>query len=435
MDIRTNSAERINEGMVLSHVKLLEEYKSVLENAMNDTTYSTSESVLHTPFDTASFEEVRTVCLPLAKKCKLVLLVGIGGSDLGTRAVYDALRGYREKYAKKDGAQLLTFSTIQPQIFKDIASILKGHHNIEDVVLVVVSKSGTTTETLVNANILFSLFTERFKDKDVTKHVFVIADGDTELATQAKEKGFNFFAIPKKVGGRFSVFTPVGTVPLSLLGFTVDSFLEGARKGIQASVTKGKGSSAAVSASFLFEAYLSIEVRVHELFIFNPELETLGKWYRQLLAESIGKERSDGTAIGITPTIALGTEDLHSVGQLIFGGRNDRFTTFLACKSAWESEECVHAQDESIFSLPILQNKKASTVLSVIYESVQNAYNLHALPHITTEFSEINEREIGVWMGIHMTAIIYLAHLFDINAFDQPGVETYKNEVRRLLQE
>lgn len=430
MEIQTHGLEILSEGMVVSHLKLLTPYKNTLHEAFEDTTYSVAESSLRAPFDEDVAHDVKKRCAPFKEKTKLVLLAGIGGSNLGTCALYDALRGYTQKIKKGDAPQLLTFDTTEPQILQNIEALLENYGTAEEVVLIVVSKSGTTTETLANANVLFSLFAKRFGKESATKQTFVIADENTPLAEKAKSEGMHFFTLPSKVGGRFSVFTTVGLVPLTLLGFDVDALLEGARQGVQASCTRNKPSSAAVIASFLFEAYLQ-GARVHELFIWNPELETLGKWYRQLLAESIGKERSDGTPIGITPTIAIGSTDLHSVGQLIFGGRNDRFTTFVSVPSAWDHGQKLDA--DSIFTSPVLENKESNAVPKAIYAGVLATYTNHGLPFVSIELSAVSERELGAFMALHMAVIMYLAQLFDVNAFDQPAVETYKKEVHRLL--
>jgi glucose-6-phosphate isomerase len=430
MEIQTHGLEILSEGMVVAHLKLLTPYKNTLHDAFEDTAYSVAESSLHAPFDEEVVEDVKKRCEPFKGKVKVVLLAGIGGSNLGTCALYDALRGYAQKVTKVDAPQLLTFDTTEPQILEKMEALLGNYDTAEEVVLIVVSKSGATTETLANANVLFSLFVKRFGKGSATKQTFVITDENTPLAEKAKGEGMHFFALPSKVGGRFSVFTTVGLVPLTLLGFDIDTLLEGARQGVQASCTKNKPSSAAVIASFLFEAYLQ-GARIHELFIWNPELETLGKWYRQLLAESIGKERPDGTQIGITPTIAIGSTDLHSVGQLIFGGRNDRFTTFVSVPSTWNQGQKLDM--DSIFTSPVLENKESNTVPKAIYAGVQTAYINHKLPFVSIELSAVSERELGAFMTLHMAVIMYLAQLFDVNAFDQPAVETYKKEVYRLL--
>lgn len=430
MRIHTHSTPSITEGMVIAHMRMLTSYTEKLQQALEDTKYALPEASLRTPFDTDCLEAIVEKTAHLTEKTKTVLLVGIGGSYLGTSALYDALRGHKEYFHRSDTPKLVAFATVEPTALNSIKTLIDEHNSAEEIVLIVISKSGTTTETVANANIVFSLFEERFGRDAARKQTIVISGAESSLTKQVEEQGMLTFSIPKNVGGRYSVFTAVGLVPLRLLGFDIHALLEGARTAFTASTNTKKASSAAVCASFLFEAYLQ-GARIHELFMWNPELETLGKWHSQLLAESIGKERDDGTKVGFTPTVAIGSNDLHSIGQLIFGGRNDRYTTFVSAPSDWKEGHTFSS--DSPFTLPFFEGKKDGTVTQAIYDGVKAAYIANDLPFISIELEAVSERELGAFMALHMTSVLFLAHLFDVNAFDQPGVETYKNEVRRLL--
>jgi glucose-6-phosphate isomerase len=190
------------------------------------------------------------------------------------------------------------------------------------------------------------------------------------------------------------------------------------------------GSVAMVLASILFEMYQQ-GVRIHETFLFDPALETLGKWYRQLLAESVGKQQENGTRVGIMPTIAIGSVDLHSLGQLVFGGPRDRFTTFVSCPATFR--QVLPLERESPFTHRTLEGVHAGQVMEAIYEGVKVAYTKHNLPYISIEFSSLDARELGACMTLQMTTVMYLASLLSVNAFDQPNVEAYKHEARKRL--
>ena len=429
MEIHTQDTVKTTEGMVLAHLKMLGEYKRTLEKIIQNERYIAPESALKAPFDEDLLKDAQEVADTYKKEVKTVILVGIGGQLRGVRALYSALRGHADTLCSAS-PKLLTYSTVEPEMLNDVEEIFESHENANEIVLIVSSKSGTTTETITNANVIFNKFSKHFDEEVATKQTVVISDDNSPLAESAREKGITVLTFPEEIGGRYSVFTPAGTLPLMLLGFNVGSFLEGARTAIETSTTEGKPSSAGVIAAFLFEAYLQGS-RIHELFIWNPELEMLGKWYRQLLAESIGKERGDGTRLGFTPTISIGSNDLHSVGQLIFGGRNDRFTTFVGAPNEWNGGD--KYKKDSPFTLPGLEGKKTGDVIRSIYEGVQNTYKHDELPFISIELTEINEREIGAFMALNMAVIMYLAQLFDVDAFDQPAVERYKNEVRSIL--
>jgi glucose-6-phosphate isomerase len=308
--------------------------------------------------------------------------------------------------------------------------VLATHTDPKEVALVVVSKSGNTAETITNANTLFKLLCKQFGSEAASTQTIVVSDEHAPLATAVKEQGIQHLTLPAHIGGRYSVFTAVGLVPLALVGADIRAFAAGAAAAGNAAVPEHGASSAGVIASLLYEAYRH-DIRLHELFMWHPELETLGKWYRQLLAESIGKERHDGTKVGVMPTVALGSIDLHSLGQLVFGGPKDRFTTFVAAPTYWENTPVL--ADSSPFTIPMLAGKSAGNVMQAIYEGVRTTYKTHELPYMSFEFGAINEREIGAFMATHMASVMCLAQLLEVNAFNQPDVEDYKDETRRLL--
>ncbi|MBP9759813.1 MAG: hypothetical protein KBD24_00400 [Candidatus Pacebacteria bacterium] len=429
MRISTEHVAGVTDNMVRGHVAVLANYAKILQGARDDCSYSSPESALAAPSDGAVIEQILAYVEPFRKDLKTVLLVGIGGSDLGTRAVYDALYGHVHAYKDTHTPRLLSFATIEPGVLASMREVLATHVSPHEVVLVVISKSGTTSETIANANILWSLMRERFGDT-ARRQIMVISDADAPLATHAIQEGIRHFHLPKNIGGRYSVFTSVGLVPLALLGVDIRAFCEGGVAGARAVAPAEGVSSAMVLAGLLYEAYL-MDFRIHEFFMWHPELETLGKWYRQLLAESIGKERYDGTRVGITPTVALGSTDLHSLGQLVFGGPKTRITTFVAVPSLWE--DTVPLVDDPVFMTDMLKGKKVGEVMQAIYKGVCATYTKHNLPYMRIELEAITARELGAFMTIHMASVMYLAQLLDVNAFDQPDVEAYKNETRKLL--
>lgn len=427
MEIRTNKTDSISERMVRSHMHMLDAYTETLRSVVQESTYTLPESALKFAFDTKRIQNTKKIAEQFTDT-KVLLLVGIGGSNMGTLAIYDALRSRTNTNTVHP--KLFSFESINPQNLKVAQETITAATNSKDIALVVISKSGTTTETIANANELFVLFKNKFGEREAAAQTLIITDEDSGLLKKVSSYGMQTATLPKPIGGRFSIFTEVGLIPLSILGFDIETLCEGARQGVTASITEGKPSTGAVLAAHLFEAYLE-GVRVHELFFWNPELETLGKWYRQLLAESIGKEREDGTHIGITPTIAIGSTDLHSVGQLIFGGRNDRFTSLISVPTAWKSD--YRYENDTPFMLSVLENKSPEDLMRAIYDGVRNTYENYKLPFVELELSDLNERELGAFMSLQMAVIMYLGKLFDINTFDQPAVESYKREVKNLL--
>jgi glucose-6-phosphate isomerase len=429
MEIITEGTTHIPETHVEDHLAALANYRDVLRTASEDTTYASPEASLAAPLDVAVIDHAIALSARFRPTLQTILLVGIGGSDLGTRAIYDALKGHLQAFDPTETPTLLPFGTVEPRVLTTIRTVLERHERVEEVVLMVISKSGGTAETLTNANVLFATFAERFGREAASKQTIVISDADTPLAHAAAEQGMTHVPIPHTVGGRFSVFTAVGLVPLALLGVDIRALCEGAAAGAHASVASEGPSAAMVLASLLYEEYQR-GIELHETFFFDPELETLGKWYRQLLAESLGKERADGTPVGIMPTVALCT-DLHSLGQLVFGGPRNRFTTFVAAPATWRETPRVTADPP--FVIPMIANKESGAIIQAIYEGVRVSYQAHGLDFIRIELAAITERELGAFMAVQMAAVMYLGKLFAVNTFDQPNVESYKTETKRIL--
>jgi glucose-6-phosphate isomerase len=195
------------------------------------------------------------------------------------------------------------------------------------------------------------------------------------------------------------------------------------------------GSSlAAVSASLL--AYFHTQGKtINDNFFFHPELESLGKWYRQLMGESVGKAQSlSGETVhaGITPTISLGSTDLHSVGQLYLGGPLDKFTTFVYTEHTAD----IAVPSERVFPelIPAITEKSAKDILEAILEGVKIAYQKAGLPFMEVVMEHIDERSIGAYLQFKMLEMMHLGHLLNVNTFDQPSVEAYKVETKKILE-
>ncbi len=420
----THHIAGLSEETMQAHVEGLREYVEALHVAMRDNAYTSHESVLFTPFDTRVLEGVRTLVAPFVEKVKKVLVVGIGGSDLGARAVYEALA-----VGEKERVELFFFETVDPRTLQKAQTLFSECVEASEVVLVVVSKSGTTSETLVNAEQIFTHFAKRFGKEQATKQTIVISDAQSPLFARAQEAGMMRISFPSVIGGRYSVFTAVGLVPLALAGFSVESFC----KGAQDTLTKMFAEEmphVVYDASFLYEAYKEGFV-LHELFFFHPELETVGKWYRQLFAESLGKKNREGETIGFVPTVILGSTDLHSVGQAIFGGAKNRITTLVSAPNVWENTP-PHTSDTP-FTIPALVGKPAGKLMQAIYSGVRETYQDHNLPASEVVLSALNEENLGAFFVEHIAQVMLLGVLFGVNAFDQPDVEQYKEATKRML--
>lgn len=362
-----------------------------------------------------------------------LVVVGIGGSNLGTIAVQEAVLGklYNQLTAS---TRVLYADTVDSDGINNIITLVKPVLEREgNIVLNVISKSGTTTETIANAEVLIDLL--RRHKKDYKNCISVTSDKDSELWNIAVREGFNVLEIPKKVGGRYSVFSPVSLFPLGLLGINIERLLDGAKSMKEACIdTNIEKNPAAISAAIRYLHYEGGK-NISDLFLFANDLESLGKWCRQLMAESLGKEfnkKGKTVNIGITPVISIGSTDLHSMAQLYLGGPYDKFTTFLSVEN---SNSHINVPTLKGYSKLVygIQGKSLESIMSAIVEGTKAAFRKGRRPFMDVKLPCKSEYFIGQFLQFKMIEAIYLGNLLDVNPFDQPNVESYKEETRKIL--
>lgn len=445
--------------------------------------YGSVYASVNLPDDQIMREEVKKIAQSKkALKPAMVIVVGIGGSSLGLEAVHQALYGtlYNDQ---KPNITFYVADTIDTDYLQDI--MLLAEQELEEgntVIVTVISKSGSTTETVVNAHLFIHMLYKAYPDTYVD-YVVIISDEGSALWNYAGEHHMSRLAIPKNVGGRYSVFSAVGLFPLALLGVDIDMLCRGARdmrdqcitgdedsdkvnreRGVGRvssdvdgnSVNVDKGESrpdarlnsniAAVRAVLLAEQYRR-GIAIHDMFLFSVDLAKVGAWYRQLMGESIGKVRLEGgkqVPVGIMPTVSMGTVDLHAVAQLYLGGPHVRFTTFVAVnknnvgmvvpglpEKDGARDEVTRDQDLCVSTN--VQGKSVVAIMDAITQGVQKAYCADKRPFVVLTIPEKNAYYIGMLMQLHMLEMIYVGFLLGVDPFDQPHVELYKQETRRLL--
>lgn len=344
----------------------------------------------------------------------LMIVVGIGGSNLGAQAVYEAI------YGKQGNLHFPLYfaDTVDSDYIH--ALLQRAEHALKSkrtIIVTVISKSGTTTETIANFECFLALL-KKYHPNNYYEFVVGITDEGSALWNLAAEQKFDRLAIPKEIGGRYSVFTAVGLMPLLFAQITIEDFIKGAQSA--------DAKSAAISASIIAYHYENGK-NIHDLFLFDSALESLGKWYRQLMGESLGK---DGR--GITPTVSIGSTDLHSVGQLYLGGPHDKSTTFVYVEHAQHQIQ-IPVMNEYEELVSNLQGKPFESIMKAIFDGTQKAYEQRKNPYITYLFPKKNAFYIGQFLQIKMLEMIMLGQLLDVNPFDQPQVELYKTQTRKIL--
>ncbi|MBN2267636.1 MAG: hypothetical protein JW725_04870 [Candidatus Babeliaceae bacterium] len=358
-----------------------------------------------------------------------IFLVGIGGSALGCQAVFNTLSGSWPNLLNRPA--LYVADTIDVDKIYAMFNIIEEYQNAHKTVMVViVSKSGTTLETCVNAAFIIdkvkSLYPENYRDL-----ISIVSCAQTPLHKQAETENFLFLEIPQEISGRFSLLTAAGLFPLSLLGIDITALCTGARRAIENFIRTGAAlpeNQAAQNCAYWYLLFQKGYIN-HNLFVFDETGEYLGKWYRQLIAESLGKKydiHGNLVETGILPIVSIGTTDLHAMIPVLLHGPRNTLTHFLWIEPkeadltapTWESME--------IPSLPINSIKKA------LFKSTEASFAAEKRPFLTTNLSK-NAHDLGYFMQNAMCHIMLMGNLLQVNPFDQPAVELYKSEAKKLL--
>jgi len=397
--------------------KTLREYKESLRPFLDELQALREQGNMKSPYsalwqwqDEKMLHEVTTL-VGKFKKPKHVVLVGIGGSSLSTEAVH-AL------FDNEQTAQLHILDTLAPHETKAVFSYLKHVKKVEDIVVCIVSKSGKTTETLLNAEVVLTHFAEQF-GKELYSQTIFISTKKAPLKKAAEKLKAHHIAMPDVVSGRFSAMTPASLVPLSLLGHDIEAFLE----GFQDASTARYLDIAADQAAFHF-AHQADTPGTLQLFVFDTRLVRFAKWYRQLFAESLGKEKTikgkKYTGSVLVPTIASAVE-LHSTAQLYFSKVGKTYTEFFN----FDEHICDYRVGKKTVLSPIKDTSLEEARRSIAAGTLDAAAGAK-LPYVEYFCDEALPYSIGLLMGLKMHTVVCLASLMAVDPFDQPAIESYK---------
>lgn len=397
--------------------------------------YNTPYASLALPYDYKYNEQIRRVVKEKRKlNIKAIIVIGIGGSHLGTLAVEQAVLGLLYNDHTPDVA-IYYVDTVDSAYLADLRFIIERHlfDENENILVNVISKSGNTTETIANFQIFLEMLQQYFPD-DWQNYVVVTTDENSPLWQLAKQEQFTCLPIPAKVGGRYSVFSAVGLFPLEFVGVDTWQLREGACHALATIQTSTSANYAAVSAALLAHYYQQ-GYNIHNTFIFAQDLQGFGAWYRQLLGESIGKEfdlQGKKVNVGLVPLTSIGTTDLHSVGQLYLSGNHHIFTTFVTVYTPGVEFTVPRLQGYEKL-VEHIQGKTIDHIMDAVTEGTQQAYTAAQLPYVTWHLREKSAWSIGCLLQYKMLETIYLASLLNVNPFDQPNVESYKHATRKIL--
>lgn len=435
MHVHLSTNPQTDMSAVLSRAEMLHSDIEAMGSIIAGGDFAAPQASVNAPTDSASLAAIQELSAQLrTPQLRYVFVVGIGGSNLGTKAIYDALYGYADMTATDRPHVIFLDTNNDAQLRHCFESIVPTLTSSEEYVVVTVSKSGGTTETIMNTELLVAALKEH-GHYDATRMV-AITDADSALDEAAAAVGWHRLHIPSQVGGRYSAFTAVGLFPCALIGVDIERLLHGAVAMRDACARPEVAHNpAAQSAAYLALAYEAGHT-ICDSFIFHAELESLGKWYRQLMGESIGKEkntRGELVRTGLTPTVSIGSTDLHSVGQLYLGGPKDKVTTFMYSTDT-SAAQSMPAERMLPDVVTMITGKQSAEVRAAIIAGTQRAYQANQLPYMEVELERIDAYELGAFMQYKMMEMMYLGALLEVNPFDQPNVEAYKTETKRLLE-
>ncbi|MEK7148289.1 MAG: hypothetical protein AAB770_00025 [Patescibacteria group bacterium] len=425
-----------NEGGAVVDTAHANEYVAKMRRAMSDSAYSLPESSLRLPFDEGLLKKSQKLAAKLAgPKLAYILDIGIGGSNLGAKALYEATAGTMDAHTPF-APKMLFADTCSPELLADIIEILLSEiTDKEEIIIIVSSKSGTTTETITNASVLVGALEKKLGP--LADRIVCITDENSPLWQVGEKQKYHLLPVPKMVVGRFSVFSPAGLFPLLCAGVEGDILLRGAQSVIHDTIDRSTASDSFKAAQDIISWHEKGAV-VFDLFVFHPELESVGKWYRQLFAESIGKEKTvDGvpTTHRIVPTVSIGSVDLHSVEQMnLAQPRISARFLLRAHASHWEHQ---FLAEDKIFAplVPGVLRRAPCEVLDAIYKGVTETYHSRGVSFGEISLTDLDPESLGALLQFMMCTTMHLANLLHINAFDQPNVEAYKDTTRRILGE
>lgn len=381
--------------------------------------------------DDALLEEIEATARRLRRDADVLLCLGIGGSYLGARAVIDALTPYFSDDQTPADDEEVEGKSAHPTRPPEV--LFGGHHlsgaylrelldHLEgkSVFVNVISKSGTTLETALSFRLVRNWMDEQFDEAD--DRIIVTTDPTKGALNELREeRGYKKYAIPRDVGGRFSVLTPVGLLPIAAAGIDIRSFFYGAA-AMRERIDKADWHAAHDYATYrylMLQAGYDIEVLAH----FEPRLNGIGRWWQQLFGESEGKE---GT--GLYPSVVQYSTDLHSLGQYMQEGQRTMMETFLMAEDDGGDLE-IPRMDANLDGLNYTAGQTLSDVTMGAYEGTQAAHTEGGVPNLTLWIERIEPGALGELLYFFMHAVAVSGYTLGVNPFNQPGVEAYKSEM------
>ena len=419
----------ISEKVLQKYNKKVSEIHKELHENKDDEQEFLGWLELPTKYNKKEFKKIKECAQKIQKDSDVLLVIGIGGSYLGARAVIEALTNsfynLQDKRHRKTPQIIYVGNNLSSNYINDVIDLVSH----KDFYINVISKSGTTTEPAIAFRIFRDLMESKYGLEEAKNRIYVTTDKKAgalkKLATREK---YETFVIPNNIGGRYSVLTPVGLLPIAVAGIDIDQLMKGARfaqdKYCDDDLTYNDCYRYAVARNILYKNEKFIEILAN----YEPKMHYITEWWKQLFGESEGKNGK-----GIFPAGVDFTTDLHSLGQYIQEGRRDLFETVLSIEIP-ESNISIGLDEDDLDCLNYLSGKSLDFVNKKAMEGTIEAHVSGNVPNILITMQELNEYTIGQLIYFFELACAMSGKLLGVNPFNQPGVETYKKNMFRLLE-
>jgi glucose-6-phosphate isomerase len=410
----------------------LRDFVKVAHHSIHEKTGAGSDYLgwvdLPSEYDKEEFARIQKSAEKIKSDSDVLLVVGIGGSYLGARAALEMLNhsfyNALSKEQRKTPQIIFVGNNISSTYMKDLMDLLDG----KDFSINVISKSGTTTEPALAFRIFRKLLEEKYGKAEAKSRIYATTDkARGALKTLATEEGYESFIIPDDVGGRYSVLTAVGLLPIAAAGADIEEMMKGAAAAMADFATSELEDNAAYQYAAVRNALYNRGKTIEMLINYEPGLQYFAEWWKQLFGESEGKDQK-----GIFPASANFSTDLHSMGQYVQEGRRDLFETVLNVEKP-RHELTIETEENDLDGLNYLAGETVDFVNKKAFQGTMLAHTDGGVPNLIVNLPEMNEYTFGYLVYFFEKACAMSGYLLGVNPFDQPGVEAYKVNMFALL--
>ena len=380
---------------------------------------------LPSDYDKEEFARIKAAADKIRKDTDILIVIGIGGSYLGARAAIEFLKGPYYNQLKGNGPEIyFAGNSISGSYLADLIKLCEGKR----VSVNIISKSGTTTEPAVAFRVFRKMLEERYGEQEAAKRIYCTTDkARGTLKKLADEKGYECFVIPDDVGGRFSVLTAVGLLPIAACGADIDKLMQGAAAALVDYNNPDMYSNDCYTYAALRNAFYRKGKSIELLVSYEPRFTMMAEWFKQLFGESEGKDNK-----GLFPASVTFSTDLHSMGQYVQDGSRLMFETVVTFGES-DKDVIIQAETDDGDGLNFLAGKTMSFVNSKAFEGTVLAHTDGGVPNLVICVDKPDEENLGRLIYFFEKACAISGYMLGVNPFDQPGVESYKKNMFALL--